>query len=145
MWNSCGFPVGHPLVAAGQAAQTGHAADSADAPVGGVGFQAATDQVVAGPLDRAAANAAALAETFCGAHAIRVRREIASQLVEGFSLEVLDRDAVPNKFLDVANEETSLDFISQKPGQVPSNRATARSQRSHPGCRSGSGGHRGRT
>ncbi len=34
---------------------------------------------------------------------------------------------------------------SPKPGQVPSSRATARSRLFHPGCRSGSGGHRVRT
>ena len=64
MWDSCGFPVGHPLVAFGQATQADHAVDSADAPAGGVGFQAASAQVVGGSLNLAAANAAALAETF---------------------------------------------------------------------------------
>lgn len=48
-WNSCGFQVPLPLVAVSQAAQSpGHAVDSADGPTGGVSFQAAADQILAG-------------------------------------------------------------------------------------------------
>ena len=52
------------MVAVDQAAQAGHAVDAGDASAGGVGFQAAADQVFAGAFDLAATDAAAFAQAF---------------------------------------------------------------------------------
>ena len=57
MWILCGFPVRHRPVAVGQAAQATHTVDSAGSPAGGIGLQAAADQLLAGTFDLAAADA----------------------------------------------------------------------------------------
>ncbi len=83
MWFSGGFPVSGPLVAVGEAAQAGHAVEAGDAPAGGVGFEAAADQVFAGSFDLAAADAPTLAQTFGVVQVIGVWGEVVPQAIEG--------------------------------------------------------------
>ncbi len=89
---SGGMPVGGPLVAVDQAAQADHAVDALHASAVGVGFEAAADQVFAGPFDLTAADAPTFLQTFGVVQVVGVRGEVFSQAVEGGLLGLGSRD-----------------------------------------------------